>query len=60
MKSTSQTMQMLMSRVQPLISSIGDGYPTDPFLMSVDRSKLEWIVRSSERILDSFGGAGHY
>lgn len=56
----SQTMQLLISRVRPLIDGIRDGYPTDPFLANVDRGKLEWIVRTSEGILESFGGFPHY
>lgn len=57
MQSTSQTMELLISRVNPLLAAIQDGFPTDPFLANIDRSKLEWIVRTSEHILDSFGGA---
>ena len=53
-------MQLLISRVRPLIEGIRDGYPTDPFLANIDRGKLEWIVRTSEKILESFGGYGHY
>lgn len=53
-------MQLLISRVRPLIEGIRDGYPTDPFLANIDRGKLEWIVRTSEKILESFGSYGHY
>ncbi|KAH8179031.1 WD40 repeat-like-containing domain [Sarocladium implicatum] len=60
MKSTSQTMQMLISRVKPLMASIADGYPKDPFLMGVDHGKLDWIVRSAENVLEGIGGAGPY
>ncbi|CAM1510585.1 Fc.00g009200.m01.CDS01 [Cosmosporella sp. VM-42] len=56
MKSTSQTMQLLISRVQPLIAGIQDGFPTDPFLVNLEKAKLEWIVRTSGQVLDSFGG----
>lgn len=56
MKSTSQTMQLLISRVQPLVAGIHDGFPTDPFLANVDKAKLEWIIRTSGQVLDSFGG----
>lgn len=56
MKSTSQTMQLLIGRVHPLIAGIQDGFPTDPFLVNVDKNKLEWIVRTSEQVLESFGG----
>ena len=59
-KSTSQTMHLLISRVRPLIDGIRDGYPTDPFLANVDRAKLEWIVRTSEKILESCSGFGQY
>ncbi|RFU82097.1 hypothetical protein TARUN_99 [Trichoderma arundinaceum] len=54
MKSTSQTMQLLINRVQPLIAGIQDGFPTDPFLANLERGKLEWIVRTSEHILANF------
>lgn len=60
MNSTSQTMQLLINRLQPLIVSIQDGFPTDPFLMSLDRGKLEWIVKSSEHILQSLGNRRSY
>ncbi|KAL6411449.1 hypothetical protein AUP68_05160 [Ilyonectria robusta] len=54
MKSTSQTMQLLIGRVQPLIGGIQDGFPTDPFLVNVEKAKLEWVVRTSEHILETF------
>ncbi|KAL7895589.1 hypothetical protein HDV63DRAFT_106528 [Trichoderma sp. SZMC 28014] len=54
MKSTSQTMQLLITRVQPLIAGIQDGFPTDPFLANLDRGKLEWIVSTSQHILANF------
>ncbi|KAL6693317.1 hypothetical protein J3F84DRAFT_350720 [Trichoderma pleuroticola] len=54
MKSTSQTMQLLINRVQPLIAGIQDGFPTDPFLANLERGKLDWIVRASEHILSTF------
>ncbi|KAM0263767.1 hypothetical protein ACHAQJ_001083 [Trichoderma viride] len=54
MKSTSQTMQLLINRVQPLIAGIQDGFPTDPFLANLDRGKLEWIVQTSNHILANF------
>ncbi|KAL2205988.1 hypothetical protein CC79DRAFT_1342707 [Sarocladium strictum] len=61
MKSTSQTMQMLISRVRPLLASIADGYPKDPFLMGLEPNKLEWIVRTADQILEGIGGGGaHY
>ncbi|PHH88612.1 hypothetical protein CDD83_7300 [Cordyceps sp. RAO-2017] len=59
MQSASQTMQLLVIRLQPLIASYSDGYPLDPFLAKVDKGKMEWIVRSSEHILGSFGGGPH-
>ncbi|KAF7548664.1 hypothetical protein G7Z17_g6898 [Cylindrodendrum hubeiense] len=55
MKSTSQTMQLLIGRIQPLIAGIQDGFPTDPFLVNVEKAKLEWVVRTSEQVLESFG-----
>lgn len=55
MKSTSQTMQLLIGRVQPLIAGIQDGFPTDPFLVNVEKAKLEWVVRTSEHVLETFG-----
>lgn len=53
-KSTSQTMQLLINRVQPLIAGIQDGFPTDPFLANLERGKLDWIVQSSRHILNTF------
>ncbi|KAH7133139.1 hypothetical protein B0J13DRAFT_94142 [Dactylonectria estremocensis] len=53
-KSTTQTMQLLIGRIQPLIAGIQDGFPTDPFLVNVEKIKLEWVVRTSEQVLDSF------
>ncbi|KPM43420.1 hypothetical protein AK830_g3144 [Neonectria ditissima] len=55
LKSISQTMQLLIGRVQPLIGGIQDGFPTDPFLANVEKGKLEWIVRTSEHVLESSG-----
>ncbi|KAK0388170.1 hypothetical protein NLU13_4415 [Sarocladium strictum] len=60
MKSTSQTMQMLISRVRPLLAGIADGYPKDPFLMSLEPNKLDWIVRTADQILEGIGGNGLY
>lgn len=60
MRSASQTMQLLISRVNPLIAGYDSGYPVDPWLANVDRGKMEWIVRSSELMLQSFGGSQSY
>lgn len=59
-RSASQTMQLLVNRIHPLIASIQDGFPTDPFLMNLERGKLDWIVRTSEHILGTFDGQRHY
>ena len=59
-RSTSQTMQLLVTRLRPLLDSISDGYPTDPFLANLELGKVEWIVRTSERILESFSGIPQY
>ncbi|OAR00029.1 hypothetical protein LLEC1_00471 [Akanthomyces lecanii] len=59
-RSASQTMQLLVNRLHPLIASIQDGFPTDPFLMNIEGGKLDWIVRTSEQILSSFEGQRHY
>ncbi|KAJ4144397.1 hypothetical protein LMH87_003281 [Akanthomyces muscarius] len=59
-RSASQTMQLLVNRLHPLITSIQDGFPTDPFLMNLEGGKLDWIVRTSEQILNSFEGQRHY
>lgn len=59
-QSASQTIQLLINRLHPLIANIQDGYPTDPFLVNLERAKLDWIMRSSERILNSFEGPRHY
>lgn len=59
-RSASQTMQLLVNRIHPMIASIQDGFPTDPFLMSLERGKLEWIVRTSEHILGTFDGQRQY
>lgn len=47
-------MQLLVNRMQPLMAGIQDGFPTDPFLANLDRGKLDWIVRTSDHILDTF------
>lgn len=60
MQSTSQTMQLLINRINPLLAAIQDGFPTDPFLANLEKGKLEWIVRTSEHILETFGGSRHY
>jgi hypothetical protein len=60
MKSTSQTMQLLINRLKPLIASIHDDFPTDPFLATLERNKLQWIVETSGHILESFGPVRHY
>ncbi|KAM0220663.1 hypothetical protein ACHAPA_003916 [Fusarium lateritium] len=59
-KSTTQTMQLLIGRIQPLIGGIQDGFPTDPFLANLERAKLEWIIRTSEQVLDTFGAPRRY
>ncbi|KAJ4137043.1 hypothetical protein NW765_012304 [Fusarium oxysporum] len=59
-KSTTQTMQLLIGRIQPLIGGIQDGFPTDPFLANLERPKLEWIIRTSEHVLDTFGAPRRY
>ncbi|KAF4983980.1 hypothetical protein FZEAL_734 [Fusarium zealandicum] len=59
-KSTTQTMQLLIGRIQPLVGGIQDGFPTDPFLANLERAKLEWIVRTSEHVLDTFGAPRRY
>ena len=60
MQSTTQTMQLLISRLRPLLASLQDGYPTDNYLKGLEGPKLEWIVRTSEHILESFSGARHF
>lgn len=60
MQSTSQTMQLLISRITTLLASMQDAFPTDPFLSSLEKAKLEWIVRTSEHILDTVGGPRPY
>ncbi|KJZ74425.1 hypothetical protein HIM_06235 [Hirsutella minnesotensis 3608] len=57
MKSATQTMELLVLRLNPLIACYKDGYPLDPFLAKVDKGKIEWVVQSSQHILESFGGA---
>ena len=52
-RSASQTMQLLISRVTPLLAAYETGYPVDAWLASVDRAKMEWIVTSSEHILQA-------
>lgn len=59
-RSASQTMQLLVNRIHPLVASISDGFPTDPFLMNLERGKLDWIIRTSEHILGTFDGQRHY
>lgn len=60
MKSTTQTMQLLINRIHPLLASIQDGFPTDPFLINLEKNKLEWIIRNSESVLDAFSGVRRY
>lgn len=60
MQSTSQTMQLLISRISPLIAGISDGFPTDPFLANLERGKLEWIVKTSGHILETFSAPQRY
>jgi hypothetical protein len=59
-KSTTSAMQLLIGRIQPLIGGIQDGFPTDPFLANLERAKLDWIVRTSERVLDICGAPRRY
>ena len=59
-KSTTQTMQLLIGRIQPLIGGIQDGFPTDPFLANLERAKLDWVIRTSEHVLDTFGAPRRY
>ncbi|TQV94282.1 WD40 repeat-like-containing domain [Cordyceps javanica] len=59
-RSASQTMQLLINRIRPLIASLQDGFPTDPFLMNLERGKLEWIVGTSEHILSSYDSQCHF
>lgn len=47
-------MQLLVGRIQPLLGSYQDGFPTEPFLNNVEKGKLEWITRTSEQVLESF------
>ncbi|KAH6896599.1 hypothetical protein B0T10DRAFT_556472 [Thelonectria olida] len=54
LKSLTQTMQLLVGRIQPLLGSYQDGFPTEPFLGNVEKAKLEWITRTSEQVLESF------
>lgn len=60
LRSASETMKLLVKRLAPLLASYRNGYPLDPFLAKVDKGKMEWIVRSSEHMLESFGGAHRY
>ncbi|RDA83595.1 hypothetical protein CP532_2857 [Ophiocordyceps camponoti-leonardi (nom. inval.)] len=60
MKSASQTLQLLVARLSPMIASYTDGFPLDPFLANVDKGKMEWVVRSSENVLASFRGPHAY
>ncbi|KAJ6788626.1 hypothetical protein PWT90_08446 [Aphanocladium album] len=59
-RSASQTMQLLVNRIHPLIASISNGFPTDPFLVNLERGKLDWIVQTSEHILNTFDSPRHY
>lgn len=56
MKSMSQTMQLLIGRVQPLLAGLQDEFPTDPFIVNLEKAKLEWIVRTSGEVLENFAG----
>ncbi|OAA69814.1 WD40 repeat-like-containing domain protein [Cordyceps fumosorosea ARSEF 2679] len=59
-RSASQTMQLLVNRIRPLIANMEDGFPTDPFLISLERGKLEWIIGTSEHILSLYPNQRHY
>ncbi|KEY70460.1 hypothetical protein S7711_08836 [Stachybotrys chartarum IBT 7711] len=59
-QSTTQTMQLLINRLNPLMAGIQDGFPTDPFLLKLERGKLEWIIRSSEHVLEASGNQRLY
>lgn len=60
MQSAPATMDMLMSKMTPLLDAMHDRYPTDPFLMKLERGKLERIVQLSHKILDLATGARRY
>lgn len=53
-------MQLLINRLNPLMAGIQDGFPTDPFLLKLERGKLEWIIRSSEHVLEASGNQRLY
>ena len=38
MKSMSQTMQLLIGRVQPLLAGLQDEFPTDPFIVNLEKA----------------------
>jgi len=59
MKSASQTMQLLVARLQPFLDAYNSGYPLDPFLAGVDKGKIEWIVGASDHI-QSFNSHHRY
>jgi hypothetical protein len=52
-------MDMLITRLRPVLLSMSGEYPTDPFLAPIERRKLEWVVQAAEHILDTFEGR-HY
>lgn len=60
MQSAPATMDMLMSKMTPLLDAMHDRYPTDPFLMKLERGKLERIVQLSNHILDLATNARRY
>jgi len=60
MGSVSQTMQLLISRLRPLLAGYDSSYPVDPWLASVERGKMEWVMRSSEHILQTSEGSQGY
>lgn len=47
------TMHRLIDQLGPLLAGYDSGYPVDPWLANVERSKMEGVIRSSEHVLQS-------
>lgn len=52
MQSAPATMEMVLAKVVPVLDAMHDRYPTDPFLMKLNRAKLERIVQLANHILN--------
>ncbi|KAG6319237.1 hypothetical protein E4U44_007152 [Claviceps purpurea] len=55
MGSVSHTLELLMERLRPLIAGYDTSYPVDPWLATVDKRKMEWVLQCAQSILQNLG-----